>query len=300
MSMLENDFPERDPNRIFYATLAGGNAEDIKLMRDRGMLGAAPNGAIPDEDEKTVVVIESGLNNVAKVRRDWPGLNVIHSTVQSLVGGAEDPVSFPHRKNRAAVSARFINLDFNSSLSLDFVNGAFAHPQLEIVRKLAGIQRAQNGASPWTLFLTLQGEIRWTSATQVQVLSYLNDNRVESTAFKEVSDRYLSQPTRQLVETGLGSNDLEHLPRPDQQRLICTLVPKRIALAAATLGWRVHTRANWQYGGANGAAPMCTWIFEFEYDTRSDRNPNAVYLDSLATILDEGGVIKDDGSFSEA
>ena len=297
---MEEEVSAWDGERTFYTTLPGALAEDVRLMRERGLLGAESNGAVPRDEFNKVVAVESGLNAVAALKRDFPGLNVIHSRLEALVGGAADPTTFPNRRSRRAVVARFVNLDFNSPLFLDLAEDEFVHPQIEAVRKIAALQRAEHGSEPWGLFLTLQGEIRWSPDCQAQILAYLKENAEESEGFRTAIESFFDDDTRALIEHGLQTTRLEDLPRDIQQRIVCAVVPKRVAHVASVSGWRIETNMNWHYGGTQRTAPMCTWSFEFVRDQRWDRNPHAVYLDSVANILAGAKQIDDSGILGPA
>lgn len=298
MDRLRDELPNRNPDRVFYLTLPGAVATDVKLMRERGLLGSESNGAIPAAESNKVIAVESSLNSVAQLKRDFPGLNVIHSRLEALVGGAHDSATFPHRKARQSVVARFINLDFNSPLELDFVNGEFVHPQIEAIRKIATLQKVEHGTDDWGLFLTFQGEIRWSAAGQSEALDYLRQNAADSSGFRSTLESFFDEDVRDLIDSRTELSDLAALPRDTQQRLVCAIVPKRVAHVAAISGWLVETRMNWHYGGTNSTAPMCTWSFDFTRDSRSDRNPHAVYLDSVASILAGARRVEDDGALS--
>lgn len=296
MSRLQDLASSWDERRVLYTTLPGEHAIDLRLMRDRGLLGSEANGAVPISESKKVVAIEHSLNAVAAIRKEFPGLNVIHATLESLVGGATDPSTFPSRKSRNAVVARVVNLDYNSPLNLDVRDGEFLHPQIEAVRKIAVMQRADHGSETWDLFLTLQGEILWSLDCQQHTLAYLRQNAEDSEAFRVACESFFDPDVIDIFDqassVGLSLGDL---PREHQQRVVSAVVPKRIAFVASLAGWKVTTYANWRYGGDDATAPMCTWAFHMERDPRADQNAHAVYLDSVSTILAEAQRIQDDG-----
>jgi hypothetical protein len=299
MDRLEELLPAWDQSRILYTTLPGAAAEDLKQMLERGLLETESNGALRPEEARKVVAVESSLNAVAEIRRQFAGLKVIHNQISSLVGGEKDPSSVPSKKSRHdAAVARVINLDFNGPFKIELVDGEFLHPQIEVVRKFAIVQRASHASEPWDLFLTLQGEISWPNELQAAVIEYLRDNARESTEFDSGIRSLLGEFGAAFMTDGQAATDLSQLPRVIQQRIICAVVPKRVAHVVAAAGWRVRTYMNCHYGGEPGTAPMCTWAFEMIRDNRASRSHHKVYLESVSTSLVEAREISPEGAWS--
>ncbi len=74
-------------------------------------------------------------------------------------------------------------------------------------------------------------------------------------------------------------------------------VPKRIADLVRTQGWRVETVHNIAYGGS-GHASMVTWVLRFHWDLRVTSTPDAVYRDSVRSVLSAPGLIAENGTLT--
>lgn len=281
---------------VLYTTLCGAKALDIHMLVEAGMIRTTEVGAIAASDATKVVAVEASRESFRELRQAIPGLRVIDQRIDYIVGGASDPISFPQKKKRDAARARVINLDFNGPFRLEHDPGAgFIHPDLETVRKLASLHGRPSVRAPWCLFLTFQAEISWSEETQREVFRYLGANATEHEAFgMQLRSLYGDE----LFDSVLGDDpfDISAQPREVQQLVLGSFVAKRVAWLGSVSGWLVETRANWRYGGEESTAPMCTWMFDFRWDIRSDQSTDRVYRDSLDKVLQATAFVNSDGT----
>jgi hypothetical protein len=283
-------------DEVLYTTLTGAEAYDIKLLIDRGLLERTESGAIAEKDSHKVIAVESNLDTIRKLKFELPGLNVVPTRIEEIVGGHRNPLSFPDKKNKEIARARVLNLDYNSSLKLESKDGEFIHDQLEVVRKLALLHGRPELREPWCMFLTLNGSINWDKTVQTQVFAHIGVFMDQQPTISQNLQAILGDRTFGWVQNGFTGDIVKETP-DIQQKVLSIFVPGRIASITSRIGWKVTTRASWCYGGETGAAPMCTWILYFNWDARYDSQPEIVLKDSLASLLDNCGIITSGGKF---
>jgi hypothetical protein len=209
-----------------------------------------------------------------------------------------DATNFPGRRNRHAIRARVINLDYNGPLVVSQTAQGLSHPQLTLIQKIAQLHANPQPIVDWTLLLTMNGQINWTDEVFDNVRDYLLENIKLSSDFASECELKFSSGLYQDI-VGERSVDFAGLPRPLQQAVVSVLVPKKIASLVHGLGWHTRTFANYRYGGVEGRARMCTWAIRFRWDARSSFEPTRVYRESLSTIFEAYADIDADGVLVE-
>jgi hypothetical protein len=228
-----------------------------------------------------------------------PGLNVIAEALESIVSGTTNPQALPNQKHRRALLARVLNLDFNGPLQVRMDHNGLVFHHVEMIRKIATLRGRPNVISPWSLLVTLGGQVTWDVRVQQQVMGYLRNNRNHAPAFSELMDLHLDSGLVDLVTTP-GTEDLRNLSMEAQQEIVGILFPKRVCEVLTNAGWRVRTRFCWRYGGNDGASPMCTWGFDIDWDPEAAVDATGIYHTSLEELFKDYGTINDTGSLSNA
>lgn len=279
-----------------YLTLPGAEGRDIEMLAAAGQLARTETGAIAIEDVDKVVAFESNKSAYAQVRAKFPGLRVYGERVQDAVHGPTR-MRYPTAERLKATRARVVNLDYTTPLAPSDARDMLSFPDLDVITKLAVIH-ASGSPVEWSLCLTLNATISWPSQIEKLVLDNLRENLGRSETFSGQCLRLLGGDLHSRLK--YTDDNILHEAGAAAQRLLMILVPKRIAAAAASVGWRTVPVVNARYGGAADAAAMCTWIVDFVWDTRGGSQPNAVYVESLesslltASLIDSTGVLRPD------
>lgn len=280
-----------------YLTLPGAAGDEVQLLVDEGILETTAVGSIAEECQWKVVAIESSPPAVFALKQRFPGLLVREETVENLLRGG-GPFSWPPEKDRVHCRAAVVNLDLNTALIGDAGQGLASLPVFPLIAKLAELHAIPPHLE-WVLCLTLHGEAPWGEPLTSELCAFLKENFARSTEFKEQCRGVLGEEVFGLV-LGATQWSLGQRSREDQQRALMAFVPKRIARDLHHRGWRLEEEANWMYGGTNEAAPMVTWVLRLIHDRRAIPTPDAVYRDSIKTILTRAGRIATDGTVSAA
>jgi hypothetical protein len=278
-----------------YLTLAGALGFDIKELISRGVIGLTEVGALNPADVRKVVAVEREFRAYASLRGLFPGLTVVPQDIESLAGGTYDTTKFPGKRDRDAIRARVVNLDYNGPLIVTNEEGGLSYPQLTFIRKVAQLHASPPPPIDWTLLLTLNGQISWHESVNGLVRDYLRENLESSTAFDDECSRYLDDKVHDSI-IAQSEIDFTEMPRVQQQIVISVLVPKKIASLVYSDGWQTQTLANWRYGGTGSTANMCTWAIRFRWDKRSSYQPAQVYQESLTTIFESFSAISASGT----
>jgi hypothetical protein len=145
--------------------------------------------------------------------------------------------------------------------------------------------------------LTLNATIDWAQDVNQGVQAFLAENFEQVPPFGEAAEAHLGEDLYESIATqqGISLTDLGH---PDRQRVLMTLVPKKVAHCVTAQGWQVNTTHNMRYGDPPASAAMVTWVFRFRWDDRSFATPHQVYRESLLGIHSGTAAIGPDGTVS--
>jgi hypothetical protein len=276
-----------------YVTLCGAEGRDIQMLIDRGFLGLTEVGSIVPEHSSRVVAIESRPQAILTIKEKFPGLRVIEQPIQNIVAGM-DLTNWPQGSYQAVCRGLIINLDLNGSLKAAVHADQIVFPVIRWVEKFA-LLHATEPALDWFLCLTLNASLDWSEGVVEGVQAFLRENFDTIDNFAEAARAHFGDELFEQVSQGVAN--LPTLDSDACQRMLMTLVPKRLAHIVSAQGWRVETRRNLRYGGGD-TAPMVTWILRFSRDERGFGNPQLVYRDSLDTIHAEVAAIAPDGFLS--
>lgn len=253
-----------------YVTLCGSEGKDIELLIEKGLVHRTEVGAIAPEHVGRVVAIESRLQAILRIKKKFPGLRVIEQPIQNLVAGM-DLTHWPSQTYEKVCRGLIINLDLNGSLRAQEHAGQMVFPVIRWAEKIARVH-TQEPRFDWWLCLTLNATIDWTAAVIQAVQAFLSENFALSVEFGHEVRSHLGDEVFQLLNCGQPF-DLAGLPADRRQRILMTLVPKRLASDVVAQGWRLETSRNLRYGGDGTAAPMVTWVFRFCRDHRASATP---------------------------
>jgi hypothetical protein len=277
-----------------YLTLSGAHGRDVQLLIREGLIRLTEVGAILSSDQGVAVAIESNANAVWELQRRIPGLKILEQPFDSLIRSGRLTV-FPQGEHVRFCQARVVNLDLNQPVTFEDVDGELVFPPLQWVRKLC-ILHAERRLE-WCLLLTLHGEALWESPETKAVAAFLTENFMRERSFAEAAGRILGEDLFRRISDG-SLPAAKRLAPAEQQKVLMLYVPKRIAHIAHEYGWRAETIHNLRYGGVAKRAPMVTWVIDFLWDNRVSSRPDAIYLDSLKSILAGAGHIGEDGTLS--
>ena len=276
-----------------YLCLPGRDGQEIQMLIDRDLVDCEENGAIAVDSQFTVIAVESNSLAASELQNRFPGLKILTTDMNNIVSGSS-PVTFPIGVHRKYCRARVVNLDFNSSLNAQIVDGQLNFPILNVVSKIAQLH-AMPPHLDWTLFLTLNATISWSSEIGEVVTDFLRANWRTNTNFSRASKRLLGHEIFEAIN-GRGNSDYGDLAVDDWQAILKVLVPKRVAFEVHRQGWFLNTDWSWSYGGKNGSAPMVTFGARFKWDSRASIHSNELYQDSLTNIFDGIGMIDEEGN----
>jgi hypothetical protein len=277
-----------------YLTLSGSGGRDIELLSRRGIIGRSEVGGIATRDLEKVVAVESNSQAVLILQKKFPGLKILEYPFHNLVRST-NPVRWPQGQDEKYCSAHIVNLDLNQPLVSEEVAGQTIFPILQWIGKLAQIH-AVSQRRVWHLFLTLHAQISWPAGANNVVKDFLRENFQMQSEFATASQLLMGDELYGKIASSDNLN-FSQLCQSDQQKVLMTFVPKKIAKLVVDQGWLVITQRNIRYGGA-GHAPMVTWIMRFIWDTRVSSTPQAVYTECLKSVLAKCGYIEENGHLS--
>jgi len=278
-----------------YITLSGAGGRDIEGLTRRGIIRRNKVGGIVEDDLEKVVAVESSPDAVLSLQRKFPGLKILEQAFQNLVRSTS-PTNWPQGKDEKYCRARIVNLDLNQSLTATEVSGQICFPVLQWIEKLAQIHAVSPPLPSWNLFLTLHAQIDWDGNASYMVRDFLRENFQTSGEFASACRTLLGDELFGRIKSQ-SEVDFRACDQVEQQKVLMCFVPKKIAQLVVRQGWRVTTARNIRYGGG-ARAPMVTWLLSFTWDTRVSSTPNAVYVDSLSSVLSKSGYIEESGHLS--
>ena len=285
-------YDQKHPNsqELLYVTLPGAEGHEIELLAKEKLIKLTELGGIAQELMKRVAAIESNKMAVGTLQKKYPGLKIYETNFAGLIHG-DGLLVYPTGEHRDCCRARVLNLDLNEVLTA--TESSF--PILTWIQKLGEIHAAAPRID-WCLYLTLHGEVRWTSEVSNSIRQFLRENFVRAQKFSDLARLVLGE---KLFNDVYSNNqvDFSGLERELQQKILMTFVPKKIADLVRPQMWRLDTKVNLRYGRP-GRAPMVTWIIDFISDARAAATPDAVYIDSVNGILTSAGSIDDKGKIA--
>jgi hypothetical protein len=283
-----------DQSVPLYLTLPGAEGTDIDSLVTAGIISLTSVHGIASADIWKIAAVESSPGAILKLQQKFPGLKIIEQPIQSLIRG-DSPTKWPdNREHEALCRARVINLDINEPLVATRAGGRIIYPLLERIQKFAMLHTLSTPLD-WTLLLTIHGEINWDEATSRSAQEFIGENCSREPAFRSGLVKFWGEDLVESFEN-IGVKSLSGLSAERQQRFLMAFVPKKIASLVHQQSWRVETLWNYGYGGRQREAPMTTWAMAFFIDERASSKPDALYRESLRTVLRQVGFIQEDGS----
>jgi hypothetical protein len=273
----------------FYLTLAGSSGLDIQLLIRQKVIEATEVGGIADIDSHRVIAIEKDSLAVLEIQTRFPGLKVIEGDVFDELRGAS-PITYPTGERKRQFQATVINLDLTRPLTYD--NQRESYPQLEAIMKLADLHRISSYID-WRLFLTLQGEINWSSNVQRNVQAFLLEYAMAYPVFGELANKLLGTDIYGAMQAGEDIN-LAEIPTEFQQKTVSLFVPILLISKLTAQGWRVEVVHSLWYGGEVNVAPMVTWVIRLMHDTSTPLTVANASMAALCTSfahIDAEGVV---------
>jgi hypothetical protein len=291
METLE-DYHQLYSDGLLYVTLPGAQGYEFELMIERDLINLTEVHGIAVESMGRVAAIEASPRAVAELQEKFPGLKIYQNTFQGLVRG-NGLLSYPTGEDKDCCRARVINLDLNETLVSQ--DGA-SFPILLWIQKL-GQLHAADPRIDWCLYLTLHGEVRWSANVSTNVGNFIRENFGRAEKFSAHARRILGDRLYDNIFAGVDI-DMAALSREEQQNLLMTFVPKKIADLVRAQHWRLETKVNLRYGQP-GHAPMVSWIIHFRHDDRAAGTPEVVYLESVNGVLAVAGHIDANGDVTK-
>ena len=284
-----------DDDVPLYLTLSGAKAHDIKLFAEHNLIKLTEVHGIAAESQKRVVAIERSNLAVTKLLQELPGLEVVVQEFKAFIGG-DSLIRFPAGRSENFGCAKIVNLDFQEPLSVRVDGGVLVYPIFNWIDKLAQIHSAKKPTFDWCLCLTLNSDINWPLTAFNGMRDFLKENFARVPDFGAACEGLMGDIYGQIR----GDKDLkiDELTSEDHQKILMAFVPKKIAHMVHSHNWQVVTTHNLRYGGDQNQAPMVTWVFTFQWDTRASSTPEAVYRDCLKKIFTSVGYIAQDGTIS--
>ncbi len=289
------DRPDLEVPPPLYMTLSGALGMDIELLSARGLVKKTETGAVHPDHYHKFIAVESSPTAVLALQKKFPGLKILEVSFVNLVRSSS-PTAWPTGEHKDLCRARVINLDLNAGLVATEDQGQVVFPLLTVVRKLCQVH-ALPPQLDWHLLLTIDGRINWTEEVGRAVQAFLAENFRREVEFADGSRGFLGKELYEQIDA-IRVQDCGLLDSDNQQALLMLLVPKKIVQLVHDQGWRLVTLRNLRYGGTADRAPMVTWLLHFTWDPRATRTPDAVYRDSLKTVLNGAGRIAQDGSMT--
>lgn len=283
-----------DDRYPLYLTLSGAAGKDVAMLIANGLVPLAETGAIASRAKHRIIAVEANIQAVVALSERFPGLKIFQHPFQNLVR-SESATRWPDGQDEEFCRARVVNLDLNQTLVAEEVAGQLRFPVLLWIQKLSQLHAEQR--VEWSLCLTLHGEINWLPEVCVAVQRFLCENFARESAFRTACETHFGPDLFDAVNSDIPCS-FSGRSLIEQQHVLMAFVPKKIAQLVCPQGWLVQTRYNLRYGGTEGRAPMVTWIIEFAWEIRIASTPDAVYRESLASVLSGVGRIAEDGSLS--
>jgi len=274
-----------------YLTLPGAMGGEISFLVEKGIIRLTETGAIHGEDLHKIVAVESSKKAQIELLRQFPGLNVLKMSIQSLIRG-DGQRNFPDNRDEIIYcKAKVINLDLNEPIKVDESKNELFIPIIEWIKKFCLLHRENE--IDWSLCLTLHGEIFWNSNVNAQVVSFLVDNCNHDNDFREMLITHLGEQIAQAIFD--AELDFTTIEQEAMQKVSMILIPKLLVQYAVNQGWIINTIHNYAYTGGNGA-PMVTWVFNFHLDTEAAAHTITEYINGIRNIFHQIGSIDSDGN----
>lgn len=282
--------PDDVPN---YLCLPGRDGQEIQMLIERDLIDCEENGAIRADNQYTVIAVESDSLAAAELQHRFPGLKILTTDIRDLLSGSS-PIAFPSGVFRKYCRARVVNLDFNTSLNAQIVDGQLVFPIVNAVSKIAQLHATPTHLD-WTLFLTINATIGWPAAAEELVTKFLRANWSTNTDFASASKDVLGHEVFMAIYAE-GDFKYRDMNSDVHKAILKVLVPKRVAFEVHRQGWMLNTDWSWSYGGKNGSAPMLTFGVRFMWDSRASIHSHELYRDSLSSIFEGVGKIDEEGN----
>lgn len=280
-------------SRPRFLTMPGAGAGDIRHLIERGLVAVTETGAIAADDLGNIAAVEAKLSAVSALMTQFPGMKIIRDSVESALH-SDSLTTWPTGEHRKLFRADIVNLDLNTPLVAKFSGLQLEFPILKLVDKLA-LLHAEPPRLNWTLCLTLHGEVLWDADARAAVCTFLAENFSREPGFADAMTLLLGHDlTEAVIKKRADSLPLDNVV--SQQTLLMVCVPKRILSDVHSRGWSLSCRHNIRYGGTDERAPMVSWIIDFTEDPRGSTEPDKLYRECLATVLDNAARIDADGA----
>jgi hypothetical protein len=291
---------EPGSGRPIFLTLPGSEGKDIQAMVESGILSENEVEGIDQADWDKVVAVESDTQAVIKLQDLWPGLRIIQGRIEQLVAGSMDRHMAAARGKNVqptdtekdvdwALRAMVVNLDYNGGLRPRKIDGAFASA---VIDAIVGIVELREGADPFTLLLTLNGDPKsWPKNATEVCRKVLLANGKECPEFRKLAQEHLGTRAGDLD----SKVDFTKYTGVQAQEFLMLAVPKLIADAVRGSGWRAEVKRNIRYGGSNGRARMVALIVRFS-QAPDPEDADHLHRDNLVTVMNGKAVIASDGT----
>jgi len=268
-----------NPPPPLYLSLCGAKGLDIVKLAEHGIVARTETGAIAEADLGKIVAVESNTDAAQELREAFFGLDVFDSPIEDLLSMPSD-LRWPDKKLRRILRSRIVNLDLNKALAVRIKQNQLQFPLVKMIEKFA-VLHAQDPHVDWCLCLTLHADLALDKGALGRVASFLAENFKKEEAYAAASSGLLGVELYEQLKDGKCSDAVFNGLHPaDIQNLLMALIPKRIISDTHRHGWKVTTRRNLRYGTAP-AAPMVSWILDFEWDPRGSSAPQELYSESL-------------------
>jgi hypothetical protein len=262
-----------------YLSLCGAKGLDIIKLVEHGIVARTETGAIAEADLGKIVAIESDPDAALELRETFSGLEVFDRKVEDLLSMPSD-MAWPDKKLRRVLRSRVVNLDLNAALAARIKQNQLQFPVVKMIERFS-ILHAQDPQVDWSLCLTLHADLALDAGALKRISSFLAENFKKEEVYAAASSGLLGDELYEKLSQGdCADKVVDELEAVDVQNLLMALIPKRIISDTHRHGWKVTTRRNLRYGAAP-AAPMVSWILDFEWDPRGSSAPQALYSESL-------------------
>jgi len=289
----EDDSADDELHPPLYLSLCGAKGLDILKLVEHGVVARTETGAIAEADLGKVVAIESDPDAALELREEFSGLDVLDRKVEDLLSMPSD-MAWPDKKLRRVLRSKVVNLDLNSALAARIKQNQLHFPVVKMIEKFA-ILHGQDPHINWSLCLTLHADLALDAGALGRISSFLAENFKKEEIYAAATSGLLGTDLYEQLSRGKCADDVFNDLEPvDIQNLLMALIPKRIISDTHRLGWKVTTRRNLRYG-AEPAAPMVSWIIDFEWDPRGSSAPQELYSESLGGAVATLEEINSDG-----
>jgi hypothetical protein len=277
--------------RAVYLTLPGAEGIDIQMMIDDGLLELEEGGPIAAKHAHRVLALEKDMLAYSALKDRFPGLKVRRMSVKELIAG-ENVDAFPTRDDRQLCRAAVVNLDYQSPY---MVAENAQRSALIAVDKFQRMHQAgpDRSAIPWTLCLTLNGDLAGPIDEQGLEIAYLEDKLRGSPSLAAWASVHLVD----VVDGGsFIAPPIHEWPAVMRQNFLLLLVPLRLIHLFGPQDWEVRVRYAARYGGgADGAAPMVTFVADLQWD-RTMSTDSGRYSACQDLLIQSTLAISDDGT----